>query len=154
MHEKSIYKRLLHPASLYRCAALLFVLFALGHTVGFLTFRPGSAEAQEVYARMSSVQFAMGHNLYTYGNFYRGFGLTISASQLFFAYLSYALARMARDAAAIPVGLPWVFASIQLTGLVLSIAYFGAPPIILHSLLILVLGAAAAGVGRARHGRS
>jgi len=30
---------------LYRMAAVLFVLFAVGHTYGFLTLRPPSAEA-------------------------------------------------------------------------------------------------------------
>ena len=36
----------------YRIAAAIFVLFALGHTVGFLTLKPPSVEASAVRAAM------------------------------------------------------------------------------------------------------
>lgn len=41
----------------YRIAAGVLLLFAVGHTLGFLTFRPASAEGLAVYDAMNSVRF-------------------------------------------------------------------------------------------------
>ena len=150
-----MFKRLLNPTLMYRCAAVLFVLFTLGHTIGFLTLTPESAAARDVYASMYSVKFSMGDDsLFSYGNFYLGFGLFGTLFDVFCAYLAYALARMTRAGMPLPPGLPWAFALLQLGGLVLSVAYFPAPPIVLSALLTAVLGAAAIGVGRADYGRT
>jgi len=45
---------------LYRIAAVVFALFALGHTYGFLTMRPESADGRAVYESMNTVRFALG----------------------------------------------------------------------------------------------
>jgi len=42
---------------LYRIAAVLFLLFAIGHTVGFLTFKPPNPEAIAVRDSMENVRF-------------------------------------------------------------------------------------------------
>ena len=42
---------------LYRIAAVVLLLFAAGHTFGFLSFRPKSAEGLAVYNAMHSVPF-------------------------------------------------------------------------------------------------
>ena len=42
---------------LYRIAAVLLILFAVGHTLGFLSFKPASAEGQAVRDAMNSVRF-------------------------------------------------------------------------------------------------
>jgi hypothetical protein len=73
---------------LYRTAAIVLVLFALGHTFGFLTLRAPSAEGRAVYDAMNIVQFVVHGRSYTYGRFYRGFGLSCTVSMLFSAFLS------------------------------------------------------------------
>ena len=40
---------------LYRAAAIVLVLFAAGHTFGFLRFRPPSLAGQAVHAAMQEV---------------------------------------------------------------------------------------------------
>jgi hypothetical protein len=68
---------------LYRIAAVVFVLFAFGHTFGFLSFRPPSQEGRAVYDSMNNVHFQVGGKSFSYGNWYRGFGLTITVSMCF-----------------------------------------------------------------------
>lgn len=61
----------------YRLAAALLMLFAAGHTFGFLAFRPPSREGLAVRDAMNNVAFQFKGSSYTYGNFYKGFGLTL-----------------------------------------------------------------------------
>jgi hypothetical protein len=73
---------------LFRVAAVVFVLFAAGHTLGFLTFRAPTPEGRAVYDAMNQVHFTVGNTDYSYGDFYRGFGLSCSMAMLFSAFLS------------------------------------------------------------------
>jgi hypothetical protein len=81
---------------LYRVASILFVLFALGHTYGFLSFCPSSAEGRAVYESMNSVHLVERGRSYTYGGFYRGFGLSATISMLFWAFLCWYLGELTR----------------------------------------------------------
>ena len=81
----------MRPIVWFRVTAVLFLLFAAGHTFGFLTFRPPSVEGQNVWTAMNNVRFTLGSSTYSYGNFYLGFGLIITAFQLFVAWLSWVL---------------------------------------------------------------
>ncbi len=56
---------------LYRIAAFLFILFALGHTYGFLSLRAPSIEARAVFDAMNTVHFEVGGRSFSYGGFYR-----------------------------------------------------------------------------------
>lgn len=134
--------RLFNAVNLYRCSALIFVLFAAGHTLGFLHFVAPTPEGRDVFARMTSVQFDVDGHAYTYGKFYQGFGLFITASQLFFAYLCWVLSRLARDVRNFPLSLSWTFAALQFVGIVLSLRYFSPPPAVLSAVLTLMLAAA------------
>jgi hypothetical protein len=128
---------------LYRIAAIVFVLFALGHTYGFLSLRPPSEEARAVYAAMDTVHFVVDGRSYTYGGFYRGFGLSCTVSMIFSAFLCWHLAGLARSNPASIGALGWVLFGIQLAGVALSFIYFGPPPMVLSALLAVVLGCAA-----------
>jgi hypothetical protein len=81
---------------LYRTLTVVFVLFALGHTFGFLSFRPSSAEGRTAFNAMNNVDFTQCGRRYSYGAFYRGFGLSCSASLIFSAFLAWQLVELAR----------------------------------------------------------
>jgi hypothetical protein len=128
---------------LYRIAAIVFVLFAIGHTYGFLSLRAPSAEGRAVYDSMNTVRFELGGRSYSYGDFYRGFGLSSTVSMLFSAFVSWHLAGLARSVPSAIGALGWVLFAVQLPGVVLSFLYFGVPPMVLSSLVAVILGLAA-----------
>jgi hypothetical protein len=128
---------------LYRIASVVFLLFALGHTVGFLSLRAPTAESRAVFDGMNTVQFEVGGRGYTYGGFYRGFGLSCTVSMILSAFLSWHLGQLARSAPSSIGALGWVFFAAQLAGVVLSWKYFGPPPVVLSVLVAIVLGWAA-----------
>jgi hypothetical protein len=133
---------------LYRIAAVLFVLFAVGHTYGFLSLRPPSAEGRAVYDAMNNVRFEVGGRSFTYGAFYRGFGLSCSASMILSAFLCWHLGALARSAPAAIGALGWVFFAVQVIGVGLSFLYFGPPPMVLSALVAALVGVAALLAGR------
>jgi hypothetical protein len=128
---------------LYRTAAILFVLFAAGHTMGFLTFTATTPEGRAVFDAMNSVHFTQRSGTYSYGNFYRGFGLSCTVSMLLSAYLAWHLGQLSRTLPQAIGALGWVFAWVQIAGLWLSTRYFGGPPAVFSALLIITLGWAA-----------
>jgi hypothetical protein len=125
---------------LYRIAAVLFVLFAAGHTFGFLTFKPPSAEGQAVMEAMNRVHFQFGSASLTYGGFYVGFGLYVTVYLLLSAFLAWYLSAVARKAPAVIGGLGWVFFGVQVMGLGLSWVYFSGPPVVLSVMVAVCLG--------------
>jgi hypothetical protein len=139
----------MRPIVWFRVTAVLFLLFAAGHTFGFLTFRPPSEEGRNVWTAMNNVHFSMGSSTFSYGNFYLGFGLTITVIQLFEAWLSWVLGSMARrgiaEARTIAVGL----IAVQIFGLGLSLRYFSVEPALLSGLTVVTLAIAAMSTRRA-----
>ncbi len=130
---------------LYRIAAALFVLFALGHTYGFLSFKPPTAEAAAVREAMDRVPLAPG---FTWGGFYVGFGLYISAYMAFSALLAWGLSGMAARAPHTIGFVAWSFFAVQLASLALACIYFPLPPAVFSALAAICLGAAAWMAGR------
>ena len=128
---------------LYRVASILFVLFALGHTYGFLSFRPSSAEGRAVYESMNSVHLVVRGQDYTYGGFYRGFGLSATISILFWAFLCWYLGELARTNPAVIGALGWAFFAAQVAGAGHGFLYFGPPARVLSLLVALLVGLAA-----------
>jgi len=90
---------------LYRIAAILLLLFATGHTVGFLKFVPPTPEGQAVMNAMDNVHLQPGAT-YTYGGFYRGFGFFLTVYLLFAAFLAWHLGELARKHPAAAGSLP------------------------------------------------
>ena len=128
---------------LYRIAAFVFVLGALGHTYGFLNLRAPSAEGRAVYESMNAVHFELKGRNYSYGEVYRGLGLSCTVSILFSAFLCWYLAELVRSAPGAIGALGWVFFVVQLAGLVLSLLYFGPPAMVLCVLFAATVGWAA-----------
>jgi hypothetical protein len=127
---------------LFRITAVMFLVFAVGHTFGFLTFKPPTQEALAVRDAMNNVHFEDEGRIFSYGGFYRGFGLSVTASMLFEAFLAWYLGTMARRNSREVTAIGWAFFAQQLFGLVLSWLYFGIPPMVLSSLVAILIGAA------------
>lgn len=128
---------------LYRIAAVLFVLFATGHTVGFLKFKPANPEGIAVRDSMDHVRLQVGSGKLTYGNFYRGFGLFCTLYLAFAAYLAWHLGSMAQSNPQAIGSLGWTFFAVQIVSIVLSWIYFLPPPVILSALAAICTGWAA-----------
>lgn len=120
----------------YRIAAAVFVLFAVGHTFGFLSFKPPTAEAAAVRLAMDRAQFLGAHS---YGSFYVGFGLYISAYMLFSAVLAWGLGNLAGKAPQAVGLVAWSFFGLQLIGVALAATYIGAPPTVFSVLTAICL---------------
>lgn len=129
---------------LYRIAAVVFVLFAAGHTVGFLKFRPANAEGVAVYDAMNSVHLQVGSGKLTYGGLLSRLWLVLHAVS--------ALCRLSgvvsgRPGTKQPTGdfgaLGWVFFVLQLASIIVSWIYFLPPPVILSTLAAVCTGWAA-----------
>ena len=128
---------------LYRIAAVIFVLFAVGHTFGFLSLRAPSAEGQAVYDAMNNVHFTDGGHSYSYGGFYRGFGLSCTVSMILSVFLSWHLGELAKSNPSAIGVLGWIFFLAQVAGVVLSFLYFGLPPMVLSCVMAVIVGLAA-----------
>ena len=128
---------------LYRISAVLLVLFATGHTLGFLTFKPSSVEGMAVREMMNSVTFDFKGRPYSYGNFYRGFGLFVTAYLIFSAFLAWYLSNAVVRAPEDIVSLAWALVAVQLVCLVLSVRYFFLVPALLSGIICLCLAWAA-----------
>ncbi len=118
----------------YRIAAVVFILFAAGHTFGFLAFKPSSPEGLAVRDAMQNVRFQVKGSSFTYGDFYTGFGLYATVYLLFSAFLAWHLGDLSRTAPQAIGALAWVFVAVQVVSLILSWRYFLLPPVILSAL--------------------
>src|SRR6476646_3979564 len=74
---------------LYRISAFVLVLFAAGHTLGFMKFKAPTPEGVAAQQAMDNVRFSIGGKSLACGDFYRGFGLFCTAYHLFGAFLSW-----------------------------------------------------------------
>jgi hypothetical protein len=110
---------------LYRTAAVLFLLFAAGHTAGFLTFRPAEQDAAAVLESMNRVHFDMGGTSATWTGFYRGFGLFVSAYLLFSAFLAWCLGNASPEEAGMARTVAGGLFAVQLGNIALCLYYFG-----------------------------
>ena len=125
---------------LYRIASVLFLLFAAGHTAGFLTFRPKTADAIAVQEGMSRVQFDFGGASVTWNGFYTGFGLFVSAYLVFSAFFAWRLSTAKPDEAALARTLAWMLFAVQLVNIGLCLYYFGPVQAIFATACAAALG--------------
>jgi hypothetical protein len=127
---------------LYKISAVLLVLFALGHTIGFRNVDP-RWNADGVVTGMRSVIFDVQGFRRSYWDFFAGFGLFVSAFLVFAAVLAWQLGSISPEAlAAIPV-VRWSFAICFVVVAALTWRYFFIAPDVLSSLVALSLVGAA-----------
>jgi hypothetical protein len=109
-----------------RISSIILFLFALGHTIGFQTFRPASPQGLEVMEAMRSVPFAFGNATVHWMDLFMGFGFALSVSGFFSAILTWRLS--GATIAEIPLArvITWLLCATQVASIILSIRYFSA----------------------------
>jgi hypothetical protein len=127
----------------YRIAAVLFLLFAAGHTAGFLAFRPKEAAALAVWDGMNQVHFALGSTTATWGGFYTGFGLFVSVYMLFSVCVAWRLSNAGDGEAAMARTLAWALFAVQLANIGLCACYFGPVQVVFAAACAVTVGLAA-----------
>lgn len=128
---------------IFRIAAVLLILFGATHTAGFLSFRPTSPGGLAVWWGMEHVRFGANHS---YGDFYRGFGLYITAAMLLAAGFAWWLGRVARTEPRLTFAPGLMLTLFLLSGLMLALIYFGLPQAVFS---LAVLSASALATWRA-----
>jgi hypothetical protein len=128
---------------LYRIAAVLLILFAAGHTVGFLKFKPPTAEGLAVREAMNSVHFQVRGRDYSYGGFYIGFGLFNSVFLLYSAFLAWRLGGLVTYKPPEASALGWGLCVVMLGSLALCWVYFNIVAVTFSAVLAVCLGWAA-----------
>jgi len=132
----------LSASLLYKVSAVLLILFAIGHTIGFRQVDP-RWNADGVVSGMRSVSFEVQGFRRSYWDFYAGFGFFVSVLLVFAAILAWQLGSMPREAlAAIPV-VRWSFAICFVVTTALTWRYFFVAPGVFSSLVALGLVGAA-----------
>ncbi|WP_427914812.1 LIC_13387 family protein [Ramlibacter sp. MMS24-I3-19] len=129
-------------ARLFKAVAALYVIFALGHTAGFLLFVAPTAQARAAFEAMRVATFQVGPQTFSYAGFYRGFGLTVTFLLLLCAALAWILAGIVDRGESSAKPLTWSLALVQCAVLVTSLTYFGLPPIVLSVAILLLIAAA------------
>jgi|GEM_PF-279094 hypothetical protein len=119
--------------------AVLLVLFAAGHTYGFLAFKPTSSEGLAVLSGMRSVSFTFGHSTHTYWDFYLGFGLFVSIYLLLAAVVAWELPVVREASRACYVVLAGALSIAQLVTAAICARLFNGPPLLLSVLIVASL---------------
>src|SRR5437899_11812159 len=123
---------------LYRIAAVLLVLFAIGHTLGFRQNNPEWG-ASSVIGAMQSIHFdAQGFNR-TYWDFFSAFGLFFSVFLLFAAVLAWQLAGLPAETFARMRPTAWALAICFAAVTALSWRYAFTIPIVFSIIITMSL---------------
>ncbi len=122
----------------YRIAAVLILLFAIGHTVGFLQSDP-SWGVDALLSSMKSIHFNLQGFNRSYWDFFVGFGFFVTVFLLFAAVLAWQLGGLPIETRAQMRGIAWTFALCFAAITVLSWRYFFAIPLAFSFLITVCL---------------
>ena len=127
---------------LYRVASGLLLLFAVGHTLGFLRVDPKWG-VDSLIGSMQSIHFDVQGSSRTYWDFYVGFGLFVTVFLLFAAALAWQLGGLPSETLATMRITVWVFALCFAAIAVLSWRYLFVVPLVFSIVITVCLTAAA-----------
>jgi hypothetical protein len=133
---------------LYRVAAVLLVLFCVGHTLGFRTTDPAWG-VEGVVSSMKTVQFTVQGFQRSYWDFYVGFGLFVSVLLLFAALVAWQLGGPEAALMNRLKGIGWALALCFALNCYLSWRYFFVIPLVFSVLITVCLALGAWFAGRA-----
>jgi hypothetical protein len=126
----------------YRVAAVLLVLFAVGHTSGFRKTDPRWG-VDTLVGSMRSIHFEVQGFSRSYWDFYVGAGLFVSVFLVFAAVLAWQLGGLPAETSARMRGTGWALALCFAGVTILAWRYFFLLPIVFTGVITLCLVAAA-----------
>jgi hypothetical protein len=126
----------------YRIAAVLLLLFAAGHTLGFRQSDP-SWGVETLLGSMRSIHFDLQGFSRTYWDFFTAFGLFFSVFLLFAAVLAWVLAGLPAETLVRVRSIAWALAISFVAVTALSWRYAFTTPIVFSVLITVCLIAAA-----------
>jgi len=126
----------------YRIAAVLLLLFAVGHTVGFRQSDPAWG-VDALLGSMRSIHFDIQGFHRSYWDFFVGAGFCVGVLYLFAAILAWQLGGLPAATLALMRGTAWAFALCFAAIAVVSWIYLFIIPIAFSILITLCLTAAA-----------
>ena len=132
----------MRASTFYRIAAVLLLLFDVGHTLGFRQSDPNWG-VDRLLVSMHSTHFNVQGFSRTYWDFFVGSGFFVSVFLLFAAVLAWQLGGLSAETLALMRGPAWALALCFAAVTVLSGIYFFALPIIFTFLITVCLVAAA-----------
>lgn len=139
------------PSVLYRIAAVLLVLFAVGHTLGFHTTKPEWGVGPLITS-MREIHFVVQGFSRTYWNFYIGFGLFVTVLLLCAALVSWQLGTLPDETLLLMRVIAWALAVCLALVTILSWRYFFIAPIVFSMAITTCLILAAWLSGRRSQG--
>lgn len=127
---------------LYRIAAVLLVLYAVGHTMGFRRVDPRWG-IDTLVSGLRTTQFDVQGRRHSYWDFYVGFGLFVTVLLAFAAMLAWQLGALpAGTLAAMPL-ITWGLAVCFVAATIVTWRYFFVAPIVFSVVITLCLLVAA-----------
>jgi hypothetical protein len=126
----------------YRIAAVLLLLFAVGHTLGFRQSDPKWG-VDALLGSMRSIHFDAQGFTRTYWDFFSAFGLFFSMFLLFAAVLAWLLGGLPAETLARVRSIAWALAICFVAVTALSWRYAFTTPIVFSTLITLCLTAGA-----------
>jgi hypothetical protein len=126
----------------YRIAAVLLLLFAVGHTLGFRQSDPKWG-VDALLGSMRSIHFDAQGFTRTYWDFFSAFGLFFSVFLLFAAVLAWLLGGLPAETLARVRSIAWALAICFVAVTALSWRYAFTTPIVFSTLITLCLTAGA-----------
>lgn len=126
----------------YRVAAVLLLLFAIGHTLGFRESHPEWG-ADALLSSMRSIHFDVQGFNRTYWDLFLAAGFSVGVFYLFAAILAWQLAGLPGETLARVRGIAWTFALCFAAITVLTWRYLFILPIVFSALITLCLTLAA-----------
>lgn len=132
----------MRPRLLYRAAAVLLFLFAIGHTLGFRDSDP-TWGIGPVLVAMQSTHFTIQGFTRKYWDFFVGAGFTVGVLYLFAAVLAWQLGGLPGETLALMRTTAWGFACCFAVVTVLSATHLFWIPIVMSALVTVCLSAAA-----------
>ena len=130
------------PSLFYRIAAVLLLLFAISHSIGFHQADP-SWGADALVRSMQSFRFDALGSSRTYWDFFLASGFTVGALYLFTAILAWQLSSLPAETLASMRMTAWAFALCFAAVAFLSWRYLFIVPVVFYAAITICLGAAA-----------
>jgi hypothetical protein len=132
----------LKASTLYRIAAVVILLFDIGHTIGFLQHDP-SWGVDSLLASMKTIHFDIQGFSRSYWEFFVGFGLFVTVFLLLAAVVAWQLGGLPAETLARLRGIRWSLAVCFVALTFLSLRYFFFLPLVFSALIAVCLIVAA-----------